>query len=101
MQALTGKQKRHLKSLAQSMPPLAVIGKGGLSQAALDNVRRLLDGRELLKVRLPALPPADRKSAAAALAESVGAACVDTIGRMVLLYRPCESLDPSERISLP
>ncbi len=99
MSDLTGKQKRFLRGLGQRLLPVAVIGRGGLSDDSTGNVARLLADRELIKVKLPEGP--QRKDVAAELAVAVEATCVGVVGRTAVLYRPNDQLDPDERISLP
>ena len=99
MNELTGKQKRILRANAQSLSPVAVIGKGGLSASAVENVNNLLSERELIKVKLP--QGGQRKLLAAELATAVGAACVGVVGRTAILYRPNDQLDSAKRIHLP
>ena len=88
MLALTGKQKRHLRGIGQRLDVAASVGKGGLSEAFLDSLRRLLARHELIKIRLPAGPGTWRRSVAGEIAESVGCACAGVVGRTALLYRP-------------
>ena len=48
---MTGKQKRYLRSLAATMPPVVQIGKNGLENSVIDSARAALMARELIKVR--------------------------------------------------
>jgi RNA-binding protein len=100
MAELTGRQRRVLRGIGQELPSAATIGKAGLTPSAVENIRRLLDAAELLKVRLPAEPPKARKETAGRLAEAVGAELVGLVGRSVLLYRANEALAPEKRIRL-
>jgi len=101
MDPLTGKQKRSLRGMAQRLPPALQVGKGGPTPAIVAAIAELLDRRELVKIRLPACPPAARRSTAEDLAGTLGARCLGTRGHTVLLYRPNESLPPDRRIALP
>ncbi len=49
---MTGKQKRYLRSLAATMPPVVQIGKNGLENSVIDSARAALMARELIKVKL-------------------------------------------------
>jgi len=101
MLELTGKQKRHLRSIGQHLDARAAVGKGGLSDAFLESVRALLAHEELIKIRLPAGPGKWRSEVAAEIAEAVAAVCAGVVGRTALLYRPNEDLDDKKRIHLP
>jgi RNA-binding protein len=98
---LTGKQRRFLRGRGQTLPTAVVLGKAGLSQPLVRQIAQQLQRQELIKVRLPAGPPAARRSAAAELADAVGASCVGVVGRAVLLYRPNDEVPAHKRIPLP
>jgi len=83
--ALAGFQKRHLRSLAQRLDPVVWVGDEGLSAGVLRALREALSTHELVKVRMRA--PADKRAAAAELAQVAGAVLVGLIGHTVILYR--------------
>ena len=97
---LTGPQKRRLRSLGHRLDVALTVGKGGLSEGVAERLRELFTRAELLKVRLPAGPPAQRQALAEELARAAGAALAGSVGRTVLLYRPNESLPPESRIPM-
>lgn len=99
MDALTGKQKRFLRSRGQSLAPLVSVGKAGLTQSVLAALSDQLDRHELVKIKLPA--GRERKILAAEAAETLTATCVGVIGRTALLYRANNHLDDDKRIPLP
>ncbi len=101
MEEITGKQKRHLRSIGQRLDPRASVGKAGLSDAFIETVRELMTKEELVKIRLPAGPGKWRQETAGIIAESAGAICVGVVGRTALLYRPNEDLAPKNRIHFP
>ena len=101
MKELTGKQKRFLRGLGQGLTCTAAVGKAGVSRGLAEDVRRQLDTRELLKVRLPAGPQPQRRRAADELAGAAGAECVGIIGRTGILFRPNEAIGQDARIALP
>lgn len=96
--ALTGKQKRVLKGHGQRMPDDVVLGKAGLTEELVAHARRLLERRELLKVRLGDAEGGERKSVADEVCRAVGAECVQVLGRTLLLYRANAGLDPDKRL---
>jgi len=83
---LTGKQKAALRSLAHHIKPVVLVGGGGLSESVVEKVKFELENHELIKVRVSKDAPVALKDAAADLHELTGAAVVQTIGRMVVLY---------------
>jgi len=101
MRGLSGRQKRHLRSLGQQLQPLLSIGKAGLTEAVIQAAGALLDRQELLKVRLPPGPAAEREALADRLAQAVAACRAGLVGRNALLYRPNGALPPARRVALP
>lgn len=89
---LTGKQTSHLKAAGQRLEVAVRVGKAGLSDALIGQVRSVFAGRELVKVRLGAGPAAQRRQSAKLLAQAVDAAVVAIVGRNALLYRPNEGI---------
>jgi RNA-binding protein len=85
--ALTGKQRRHLRALAHHIDPVVQIGKGGMTDALTGAVDRALSDHELVKVRVLEGAPADRHELAQPLADALHAQVVGTVGRIVILYR--------------
>ena len=98
---LTSAQRRFLRSAARARRADVIIGKAGLSEAALEHIRSQLARRELLKIRLLESAGRDRADAAEHIAAGADAALVDLVGRMVVIYRPNEALAPHERVELP
>ena len=96
---LTGKQKRHLRSRGQELPATLTVGKAGATEAVVAQLRHLLEKRELVKVRLPAMPPEGRQALAEQLARAAGAACAGTLGRTALLHRPNPDLPPGKHVT--
>lgn len=85
---LTGKQRRHLRSLGHALEPVVHIGKDGLSEAFVAAVEQALDDHELIKVRVLESAALDRHEAADALAARTGSQVAQVLGNTFLLYRP-------------
>lgn len=102
MDDLTGRQKRRLRAAGQRLPTAVRIGKAGLTDAVLEQIRQALRRRELVKVHMP--PPArkgQRKAEALDLASQVGAALAALAGHAALLYRPNPDLPAEQRLAWP
>lgn len=95
---LTGRQRRHLRSLAHHLQPVVTVGKEGVTDAVLAKLDVELEDRELLKVKIGQNAPEAVKDTAAALAAGSGAAVAQVIGRIAVLYRKAKE-DP--QIQLP
>lgn len=85
---LNGKQKRKLRALAHPLKPVVQIGQRGITDAVALQVDAALGDHELIKVRLAAESPIDRKEAADLLGSRTACEVAGMIGRVLILYRP-------------
>ena len=97
---LTGDQKKRLRGLAHHLEPVVYIGREGLSPALVKSAEAALTARELIKIKVGQNCPVDRTAAGRELGRLTGAAVVQIIGRMTLLYRANPDLPPDRRIAL-
>jgi RNA-binding protein len=84
---LTPKRIQYLKGLGHELSPVLSIGKEGLTDAVVTACEAQLLAHELIKVRVQAEAPVDRKEVAAELAARVEALLAQVIGRNFLLYK--------------
>jgi RNA-binding protein len=87
MPALTGKQRRHLRSLGHHLEPLVQVGKQGLTDGIVAAVDQALADHELVKVRLGTECPDDRNDVAERLGPAVKGEVAQLLGRTILIYR--------------
>lgn len=80
---------KKLKSKARLLEPLVRIGKNGLTDQTVNQVKLMIKKRKLVKVKFlrAFLDTHDRKSAAKELAEKTGAEVIDQVGFVVVLYK--------------
>ena len=97
---LDNAQKKLLRALGHELKPVIQIGKEGLTETLLASTDAVLKARELIKVRLGQGAPLERAEAAEALCRTCGAALVQEIGHVLLLYRPNPNLPAEKRIKL-
>ncbi len=84
--SLTGKQKRHLRSLAQTLKPAIHLGKNGVTEAAVREITRALQRDELVKVKLQEADRADRAAQVEELVRQTGAELAGIVGGSLSLY---------------
>ena len=85
---ITPKQRSHLKSLAHHLKPVVFVGKEGITEQTVRSLEEAFNTRELLKVKiLEAAPMSTREGGDALAARIEGAAAVQAIGRVAVLYR--------------
>ena len=91
--ALTSKQRAQLRGLAMSEDTIIQIGKGGITDNTVAQVKDALKARELIKGRVLENSMLTAREAADALAEACEAGTVQTIGSKFVLYKR-NSKDP-------
>ena len=96
--ALTGKQRRFLRALGHALKPVVTVGAGGIDDGLVAETEKALLAHELVKVKILASAPLDRKESAAVLAGRAGAELAQVLGRTALLYKAREK---SPAIKLP
>jgi len=95
---LTSKQRAYLRSLAMSEDTIIIIGKGGITENVVIQVRDALKARELVKGKVLENSLLSAKEACEELAEVCKAQQVQSIGSKFVLYKRNET-DP--KIELP
>jgi len=85
---LTPKLRQQLKGAAHRLDPVVLLGASGLTDAVVKEIDRALTAHELIKVRVPGDDRAQREDIFRALAERLGAARVQSIGKLLVLFRP-------------
>lgn len=77
-----------LKGQAHALNPVVLLGTAGLTNAVFAEVDRALNAHSLIKVRVPRDDRSERETIFADLADRLGAARVQAIGKLIVLYRP-------------
>ncbi|MBP3483727.1 MAG: YhbY family RNA-binding protein [Oscillospiraceae bacterium] len=85
--ALTSKQRAQLRGLAMTEDTIIQVGKGGITENTITQVRDALAARELIKGRVLENSLLTAREAADALAEACAAETVQTIGSKFVLYK--------------
>ncbi|HUD24442.1 MAG TPA: YhbY family RNA-binding protein [Burkholderiaceae bacterium] len=85
---LSRDQRLRLKSDSHHLEPVVLLGANGLTEAVLHEIDRALSAHQLVKVRLPASPRPQREQLFAEAAAHLGAARIQLIGRLMVLFRP-------------
>ncbi len=89
MLTLTVLQRQNLKARAHALNPTVMIGNAGLSPAVLDEIARTLKSHELIKIRA-AGEREEREAMMQQICETLNAAPVQHIGKILVIYRPLE-----------
>jgi len=94
--SLNSRDRRVMRRIGHHLDPVVIIGEGGVSAGVIQETERALTDHELIKVRLPAAEREDRQALAEALCEACRADTVQSIGRVILLYRKAVEPDPKK-----
>jgi RNA-binding protein len=84
---LTGKQKRYLRGLGNSLKPVVLIGHHGIDDGVVAAVASAAAAHELVKIKLLESYAGDRHTIAEELAVRTKTKLVQVIGKTILLYK--------------
>ncbi len=95
--ALTPAQRKEHRAGAHHLEPVVMIGTDGLTPAVEREVDGALKAHGLIKVRVFSDDRAAREAMLAALADKLGAAPIQHIGKLLVLWRPIPPKEKAER----
>lgn len=95
---LTSKQRAYLRGIAAKEDTIFQVGKGGIGENLIDQVRDALKAREIVKIKVLDAAMLSAAEAAEALAEGTKSEVVQVIGNKLTLFKR----NPQEpKIELP
>lgn len=94
---LSTKQKQFLKGLAHHLNPVVMLGNNGLTEGVLAEIDNALNHHELIKVKIAGSDRETKQLIINAIIRETGSGAVQTIGHILVLYRPSEDI----KIQLP
>lgn len=97
MTTLSTKQKQFLKGLAHHLNPVVMLGGNGLTEGVLAEIENALNHHELIKVKVAGADRETKQLIIDAIVRETKAAQVQTIGHILVLYRPSKEA----KIQLP
>jgi len=86
--SLTPRERSHLKARAHALEPRVQVGHSGVTDAVAAEVDRALKAHELIKVKIIGDDRHERKEIADAIAVRADAALVQSVGKVIVLWRP-------------
>lgn len=90
---LTSKERAALRAQANGLDTTLMVGKGGVSDAVLEEAEKLLEARELVKGRVLESAMLTAREASDAICEATGADGVATAGSTFVLWRKSKKLE--------
>jgi len=94
MLQLTSTQRRELRAQAHNLNPVVSIAENGLTKAVLAEIDVNLQAHELIKIRVYGDSREDRTAYLEQICTELGAAPVQQIGKLLVVYRPAPT-DPA------
>jgi len=93
---LTGAQKTKLRGLGQTLEASLKIGKAGLTPALQRELARLLEARELVKIRFEGADRHERADLISQIETTLAVPCVGSVGHTALFFR--QNAAPEKRV---
>lgn len=84
---MTSKQRAYLRSLANNIDAIFQIGKAGISDNQINQLKDALEARELIKISVLETAPANAKLLGEEIANLTNSTLVQTIGNKITLYK--------------
>lgn len=94
---LTTKQRQYLKGLAHHLSPVVMLGGNGLTEGVIAEIDNALNHHELIKVKIAGADREMKQLIIQAIVRETKATEVQTIGHVLVLFRPSED----KKITLP
>jgi RNA-binding protein len=88
MLQLSPAQRRELRAKAHDLNPVVSIAENGLTDSVLKEIEVNLNAHELIKIRVYGDSREDRETYLASICEKLGAAAVQHIGKLLVIFRP-------------
>lgn len=85
---LSTKQKQFLKALAHHLNPVVMLGNNGLTEGVVAEIDNALNHHELIKVKINGSDRETKQLIINAIIRETKACEVQTIGHILVLYRP-------------
>lgn len=89
-----GIQKKALRSIGHHLDPIVQVSEKGLTEGLVKETERALNDHELIKIRFAVDDRETRKELMQSLCAQLGAETVQTIGKVILVYRAARKPNP-------
>ena len=95
---LTGKQRAYLRGLGNQLSPIFQIGKNGVEENFLIQVKQALEARELIKIKVLENSGLESRETSDMICKAVKCEGVQAIGNKIVLYKKYKN---KQQIELP
>jgi RNA-binding protein len=94
MAALSIQERKRLRQIGHALNPVVMLGGQGLTENVIEETNRALNDHELIKVKIVAEDREARAALIEEIAQATEAQIVQTIGKIVLLYKKAPKQNP-------
>jgi RNA-binding protein len=94
MAALSIQERKRLRQIGHALNPVVMLGGQGLTENVIEETNRALNDHELIKVKIVAEDREARAALIEEIAQATDAQIVQTIGKIVLLYKKAPKQNP-------
>ena len=84
---ITSKQRAYLRSLANRMQPLFQIGKNGVEDTFLKQLKEALEVRELIKIKVLENSGLAARETSDKICQAIQAEGIQAIGNKIVIYK--------------
>lgn len=95
---LTSKARAALRAQANSLSPVLMVGKGGVTEAVLAEAETVLEAKELVKGQVLESAMLTAREASDAICAATGADGVQTMGSKFVIYRRSKKLEAQRQL---
>ena len=95
---LTTKQRQYLKIKAAELKPVVMIGKNGITESVIEEIKSSIEHHELIKVKAKAEDRGQRDELAQYLAEQSESTVVQFLGNNLTLFKQAKK---NSKFTLP
>ena len=95
---ITGKQRAYLRGLANDLSPIFQIGKNGVEENFIIQVKQALEARELIKIKVLENSGLESRETSDMICKAVKCEGVQAIGNKIVLYKQSKN---KQTIELP
>ncbi len=97
---LTGKQRAYLRGLANDLTPIFQIGKNGVEENFLIQLKQALEARELIKIKVLENSGLETRETSDMICKAIKCEGIQAIGNKIVLYKQSTNLK-KRKIEIP
>ncbi len=97
MLQLSSDERRALRARAHTLSPVVSISENGVTDAVIREIEVNLKAHELIKIRVYGDSRENREAYLEKICQELGAATVQHIGKLLVIFRPNPDLDSKSK----